>query len=512
MLYDMSWLQPGKIFPPQSEVPRLTRYAQNAMLFDGDHFSDPIIRSRNSLSTLGVDVYAKCAERIQRVIGNFDEVISFPVLLNYQRMMSLKMADLVCGEYPAITGSTVAEDKSIKTARDYTCFDDKLYSTVLDISRYGDALWRVYKDDRNKYTFTCWTPLQWFPIVAQDGTNTVLKHCICWRENKSLDVEHPNWHLYVQEHGTTADTVGAYNMYEYQMTSDGETIESKLSEERIETGLSVCAIFHLKAFSVSDNVYGYDDYMPIDSLLAEIMSRIGQISIILDKHADPNITGPVSMLSYNETTGEYVLNTGKFFAVSPGEEQPKYMTWDGQLSAAFKQLEILINQLYILSEMGAALLGGQDSSVTAISGTAMRFKMINPLAKARRIANSMTRYVRYLFGSVCNPEVDAANISVVWADGLPDDPKENIENAKLASGEAKLIPLEQVIMEFFGRSNAEAKRWIKQIRESEQQQQQPDINHPGPNTGGVNPAKHGSTLGLNAFHSQTNNSGTGDRK
>ena len=102
------------------------------------------------------------------------------------------------------------------------------------------------------------------------------------------------------------------------------------------------------------------------------------------------------MLTLNPKTGEYSLKSGKFYAVSPGEEQPKYMTWDGQLTSAFKQLEFLVNQLYILSEMGAAILGGGDGSGTAISGTAMRFKMVNPLAKARRIANSMTRTVLVL--------------------------------------------------------------------------------------------------------------------
>ena len=523
MLYNLNWLEPGQMFPPQSEVDRLTRYLQNAALFNGDHFGDPVLRSRDGITELPIDVFMKSAEKISQVIGNFDEVISFPTLLNYQRLMSLKMADLVCGEYPTISGVSAEDNKEIKAVRDYTQFDDKLYSTVLDISRFGDAIWRLYRDDNDKDTFTCWTPTQWFPIVAQDGTNSIKQHCLAWRENKSASTTNPDWRLHVQIHGTSKAEVGYYIQREYKLKDDGKTIEKQLSSTKKLTGFPMCAVVHLKAYTITNSVYGYDDYMNIDSIMAEIMARVGQISAILDKHADPNITGPVSMLTLNPKTGEYSLKSGKFYAVSPGEEQPKYMTWDGQLTSAFKQLEFLVNQLYILSEMGAAILGGGDGSGTAISGTAMRFKMVNPLAKARRIANSMTRPVRYLFSSLClEPEVPVENISVFWSDGLPDDPRENIENCKLATGETKMMPLEKAIMEFFGRSNEEALKWIEQIHEEVQANMQnaqagaaedggdgsnsdDDPNKPGPQDGtGVNPAKKGSTTGLNDFHGLQN--------
>lgn len=517
MLYDLGWLEPGQMFPPTSEVPRLTRYMQNAALFNGDHFGDPVLRTRDGVNELPVDVFLKSAEKISQVIGNFDEVISFPTLLNYQRLMSLKMADLICGEYPSISGVTPDDNAAIRRVRDSTNFDDKLYSTVLDISRYGDAIWRMYWDDNEEIdTFTCWTPTQWFPIVAQDGTNTIMQHCLAWRENKSLDADNPDWRLHVQVHGTSKADAGHYMQYEFKLDDDGKTIKERLHAIEVPTGLSRCAVFHLKAYTVTNSVYGYDDYMNIDSILAEIMARVGQISAILDKHAAPNITGPVSMLTLNPATGEYTLGSGTFYAVAPGDEQPRYMTWDGQLSSAFKQLEFLVNQLYILSEMGAALLGGQDGSGTAISGTAMRFKMVNPLAKARRVANAMTRPVRYLFASLCtDPTVDVDGISVFWADGLPDDPRENIENCKLASGETKLMPHEVAIMEYFGRSNEEALQWIEKIKQEtaqnmaavgeDSQNASDDPNKPGPQDGtGVNPLRKGSTTGLNDFHGLQN--------
>lgn len=518
MLYNFDWLQPGKVFPPLCERPRVERYRQNAMLFDGDHFADPSFRIHDPRYEHGIDCYLKCAERISQVIGNFDDVISFPTLLNYQRLMSLKMADLVCGEYPTISGATAKENEALRDVRDVSDFDSKMYSTVLDISRYGDAIWRIYKDYDGRYNFTCWDPAQWYPIVRQDGTNSIIAHCLCWRENKSKDMDKPDWHFHVQIHSCEDDGIGAYEQREYKMADNGQTILDLIRSEDVATGLDRCAIFHLRAFATTNSVYGYDDYMPLDSILAEIMARLGQISRILDKHADPSITGPASMLSVDPHTGEYHLKTGNFFAVSPGEEQPTYMTWDGQLSSAFKQLEFLINQLYILSEMGAALLGSQDGSGQAISGAAMRFKMVNPLAKARRISNSLSRPVRQLFSSLSvDADVEESDlegetlmlpipyrkISVFWADGLPDDPRENIENCKLATGASKMMPLEKGIMEFFGRSNEEAAQWVEAIRNEALDQEDP--NKPGPQDGtGVNPMKKGSVTGLTNFSSPTN--------
>ena len=221
------------------------------------------------------------------------------------------------------------------------------------------------------------------------------------------------------------------------------------------------------------------------------------------------------MLTPDPNTGEFKLKTGKFYAVSPGEDQPNYMVWEGHLESAFSQLELLINQLYILSEMGAALLGSQSSGSQAISGTAMRFKMVNPLAKARRIANALTRPVRKLFAALSD-ELEYSEVSVFWADGLPDDPRENIEMVKLATGQAEIMPLEIAIVEYFNRSNEEAIDWMEQIEERKIKTMEmlakfqapstdPDPNKPGPQDGtGVNPDKKGSDTGLKNFHGSHN--------
>ena len=77
MLTDLSFLAPGQQWPPQSELQRLMDYEKNRQLFENEHAS----------------VYAEPLSRIRRVIGNFEDVIDFTVVVNYQKLITLKLAD-----------------------------------------------------------------------------------------------------------------------------------------------------------------------------------------------------------------------------------------------------------------------------------------------------------------------------------------------------------------------------------------------------------------------------------
>ena len=519
MLYNLDWLNPGRSFPPLVEQPRIERYVQNARLFDNEHFASPLFRHRSGVHVDCVGLYENCCARISQVVGNFADIISVPVLLNYHRFISLKMADLVAGEHPTITGATDEENAKIKWIRDFTNFDEQLYSSVIDISRFGDVPIRFYKDEETDYfTFTIWEATGWYPIIMQDGTNRISKHCLCWLENKQPDIEEQDdWYLHVQIHDVATPEYYEYRVY--HNFGDRNTIGKLVTQKRVETGLDKCDVFNIRAFAVSGTVYGYDDYVPIDSCLSEIITRVSQISAILDKHADPSMTGPPTMLRKNQATGEFYLEHSKFYVVADNDQKPEYLTWDGQLNAAFQQLEFLINQLYILSEMGAALTGGVDGSGNVVTGAAMRFKMVNPLAKARRVSNALTYAVRRIFSIIGSnlPDIDPKtgepssgedtplpfnHISVYWEDGLPDDPREQIENCKLATGETKMIPLEDGLMTYFKKSSEEAKKLAEKVRESTpltDASLDPSATHggenpnkPGPQDGtGVNPQKKG---------------------
>lgn len=119
--------------------------------------------------------------------------------------------------------------------------------------------------------------------------------------------------------------------------------------------------------NTSDTCWGHDEYAPMDPILAEIWARLGQVAIILDKHARPDMYGDISMFVQNKT-GQWKLNTGRGegYPVPPGGLAPGYITWDGQLSACFNELDLLLKQLYKVSEMGPIFeaASGQSKSST----------------------------------------------------------------------------------------------------------------------------------------------------
>ena len=75
MLYNLNWLQPGKLFPPEKEKERLQRYRDIEFIFSNDVWG------------LNDNTYNEAARRITRVIGNFESFISFPVLFNFQKLI-----------------------------------------------------------------------------------------------------------------------------------------------------------------------------------------------------------------------------------------------------------------------------------------------------------------------------------------------------------------------------------------------------------------------------------------
>ena len=462
MLHNLDWLKKGEPFPPTSEAERIKRYKANDKFFAGEHFK----ASKGSL-------YHEYAKRISRVVDNFSDFVSFPVLLNYQRLMALKTADLVCGEYPTITGKSDSATKVITQIREETDHDLKTYASVIDLCRYGDTIWRIYKDRKSsKHTYTVWDIKDWFPIVSQDGTYTIEKHVLAWVVEIS---DNEYWdELHVQIHEEGFYTYKVFNISKTHVITVNEDFSRVIgkqiaADKRVSTSIDGNAVIHTRNLYTSGTVFGYDDFSNIDPIIAELMTRIAQVSSILDKHANPSMTGPVSLLKKDPKTKELMFETGDYYGVNVNEEKPQYLTWEGQLNFAFDQVKLLINQLYILSEMGSALLGaGGSESGQAISGTAMRMKMANPLSKARRISNLLTSPTKALIEKVSSlgyTGVNRKDISIVWKDGLPSDPREVVDLAKAATGEPHLMPLKTAIIEYFERTEAQADEWIDKLDE-----------------------------------------------
>ena len=434
MLTDLTFLDEGRKWPPVEESARLRRYEENKKLFEGYHH----------------DVYESALKRIERVIGNFNEIVSFTTVLNFQKLMSLKIADLLFGEPPIIQSD---DQESVDWIKERSDLVNTSFMTAIDVSRYGDGVLYVREEDGNGI-IDITQPNMWFQVVSPDNVKKVQYHVLAWQEKNKLIVQ-------IHDKGSIDSRI--YNL------SDQSFIKNLESSEIINTGLNDFAVIPVHNIITSDRCYGIDDYGDIDSIVSEIMVRVGQINKILDKHAAPSMQGPASALERDPVSGEWRLKMGTYIPLESGDNKAEYLTWEGELTANFTMIEKLVNFLYTISEMGSAIFGDTNTRSGQIaSGSALRRLMVSPLAKVNRI--------RMRFDPALKKAIDLASqiggkgvksltdkeISITWQDGLPGDPKEESEIIKdrIESG---TMSVRRALMQYDGMSEEDADNELEAI-------------------------------------------------
>lgn len=415
MLTDLSFLNIGRDWPPPSEQPRMERYFRNRQLWDNKH----------------TEVYGDWWRVLREEYG-----ISHEILFNFHKRVSTLWADLVFGDPPNfIAGEqNSAEQDTIKRIVEDTQFHTVGYENVLDVSRYGDALIKL-RLRGNKAYIQAQSPAIWYPVVSLDDQREVIYHVFAWSFEDRPGESDANQYLRVEIH----DKGRIFNRL-HQLKNDkiGERVElaaffpSRLEEE--ETRLDTFMIFHVPGLRASDEFFGKDDYLDIDSTILEYMARNAQISRVQDQHSDPNLSGPEDLMRRNPVTGAYELKVGgKYFPVPPGEDRPEYLVWDASQENQFKFMDNLKRDLYEVSETTPTAFGNSETGY-AESGTSLRLRMVPPLAKAQRVRLRFDSVIKDLLIRAAELESawggDAAvpeSVNIAWEDGLPRDPREEAE-------------------------------------------------------------------------------------
>jgi len=406
VLTNLDWLGSGKPYPPTGEQARIERYCENRKLFETNH----------------AEAWREEFDRIARRLRKSPNEVR--TILNYQQLLSKKTADFVCSEPPTLEFEGGAD--SIEKILERQRFSTRLYEGIIDVSRYGNAIPKIV-DNR----LTTVAPEYWFPIVSQSDLKEIVQHVIAFPTD--FDEKGEAKELYVEVHNAGSVETRHYN-YSGQTKLIGELKEVGTVTE---TNLDGFAVFPLFNVTHSGSIYGLDDYTIINSLVRQIMWRLHCADNVLDKHSDPSMSGPASALDFDEQTGMYYLNLGNYFKRDRSDDPDiSYVTWDGNLTANLSEIEMLFNQLYILSEMGAAFLEG-NSSGSANSGTALKLRLVAPRIKAQRIVGINDTTVRDIILALCKANgmtVDSNALNLVWNDGLPDDPVEDANRRAVETG------------------------------------------------------------------------------
>lgn len=462
LISSVDFLQTGKQFPPDDRdtKERFRMYEQNLKLFNGEH------------GEVG-GIFDDDLKRLRRVVGNYDEVIDFVTLLNYHKLISIKTADLVFGEKPLISCN---DKETIEQIEENTLMFNKFYENVIDVSRFGNGIFYIYQDE-NYGNFDTGQPRMWIPVVDPNNYKRITNHVIAYiskdNNKRYLNAQIHYKGYYERKVFEMGDDVkfnkimtDVYGRTLINQDGGSTTIGRLIEEETIETGLSDFAIQVTNNITTSDCMTGHNDYDDINSLVCALMVRVGQIEKILDKHSSPSVNAPSSAAEKDPETGEWTLKMGNvFFRDSNDDPATEYITWDAQLEANFKQIEVLLNQLYVISEMGATLLGGEEKGGNNLSGRALKFKMISPLAKAKRITMQLDPVIKKVIRLISSlggeyiKDLSNESIEIKWQDGLPNDKLEEAEiiEKRINSG---TISKKTVLMEYDQMSEEKAEEEI----------------------------------------------------
>jgi hypothetical protein len=409
-LTDLTFLKEGAGWPPKGEKKRLERYEQNRLLWRGEH---------------------------DRVYGDWwrvlreDKAASLELVFNWHRRISTLWADLLVGEPPRFLAVGVEEQRALDriTGKAENAFVTTLYEVALDVSRYGDGLLKVRLSEDGAEVVGQ-PPSYWFPVVSPDDLRRARAHVLAWefeREGKRyLRAE-------IHERGRIENRL--YALEGGRISSRAPlTYASPGRNEIEETGVEDFLVVPVAGLRATDELFGVDDYGDLDSVVQTLEVRAGQVNRILDKHSDPSMYGPPDYAGVDERTGEPRFEAGgRYFEVDEGGTPPGYVTWDGQLDAQFKEIEALLEQLYVISETSPAAFG-QLKTGLAESGSALKRLMQAPLAKVARMAMRFEPAARRALRLAA--ELERANgretpeikdVAIQWQDGLPPDPKEQAE-------------------------------------------------------------------------------------
>lgn len=445
MLTNLDFLEIGNYFPPKTEKKRLNEYRENLALWNGEH----------SL------IYAETLKRLQNYLNRKEAYSQYEIIYNAHRLITLKTADLLSLDNIKISVVDEKKQEILNNILEKNDLNDILYSTAIDMSRYGTGLLFCYKKN-NKIKVDVSQPLFWYKVVNKRNIRDILFHVICIKENIQ---ENGDYNLYCEIHEK-----GKYTTKTLRVV-DGKIVRTIEEEKVYQTGMPDFAIIEANNILSSDRNYGESDYIAIDSIVSEIIVRISQISKILDKFSAPNFSGPASAVKYNHKTEQRELSVeldgAKYIPVEKDDAKVEAITWDSNLDANFRQIELLLNMLYQMSEMSGTLLGdtSQNGNIPT-SGVAYKRRMESTRQKIKRFRIALDKAIRKIIKNVSFGKISEWDLIIEWKDSFEDE-NEKIERLLAANGNKPIISQKRSIVLGNDMDEEEAEKEIEQIFKEE---------------------------------------------
>lgn len=412
MLNDLSFLQQGETWIPETEKDRIALYELNKNLYSNDHLAV-------------LDVLLQVVYPDQEV----NETVK-RVFVNLYRSVSKLWADLLFSEPPKVTH---AKNTDVESYLKKLIENSKLWKiskkVAIDTSRYGNGLYKIRTID-GKVIIEAVSPRLWFPVVNADNVNDILNHVLAYSF-----VEKGVTYLKAEIHHKGKIQHKLFILSEENNKIKEEiplnTLEryAALGEEE-ETGVDDFLIIPVGNFTDSETAFGEDDYTDINPLISQIELHLTKYGKDLEEQGNLKY-GPATAIDEN---GQVAKNSyipmlgGANATVAPG-----VVTWQVQHEAIKEYIAQLMFFFYMVAGISPVMFDPNKTVGSDISGIAMKRLMQRMLSKASGLAGDFDESIKKVFeicGKIENKDLSEFELS--WNDGIVDDIAERVETAQKA--------------------------------------------------------------------------------
>lgn len=467
--YTYNSFQPGEQFPPPADRERISKYKRLKKLFQGRQ----------------AEVYER-ASALLKDTPHAKQLEKLYIAVNLADILATKPADLLVGEPPSFESGLPDSTDEQKAINQYVEENDLIkliHESCVGNGYRGDAWFKVrygYRQDFSevlKLGGVLPDTLALEPIIEHVSAECVFPETsrgnvksfkavniatVEYVVDKKKDVPYLN----VERHAPGYIVYERYRLHEFEGGIDnsygyplqtfliGERVSTGRESDVVETGVPYLLVQHVPYKSVDDDWEGIGGLEKLETLLAAINDRVVQIDYILWKHSDPTAYGP----DIEGADGNQARMGGVYIPVTKDDATPGYMTWDGQLTSAFKELEVLLALVFQISETPQWLFGtvlGENSGGTGTSHTdsgAVKARFLPILSKVNRIRTHYDRAIRDAL-YICQmldvvhggAKFTPVYPTIAWQDGIPKNEKEYAEIMQIRTGNKPTIDVATAI-------------------------------------------------------------------
>lgn len=475
----MSLFKIGEYYPHPDHTERITTYRENKQVWKGDQ----------------MNVFEKKAALLSGRQANL-----VYITVNIAGLICKKSADFLFGETPVFSAGksdNSPEQKAIERFVEENELNITNYESALGNSYRGDSFYKVRWGQ--KYGGMLGEDIDPFRVIieAQNAefvfpqtSPTDANSIICYHVAYPQLVEHTKgeeWILHVESHypgliryskfrmNPVNYTTGTNEVAEWKIYAE---IELDEADRQVVTGVAAPLIIHVPNYSTDDDWRGIDDISEHHGIFDEINNRLSKIAEILDKHSDPAMAVPQGAMTEDEN-GQPIFHAGRdkiFEVLDKSEVIPQYITWNGQLDAAFKELERLLDYLLMNAEIPPVALGRDNSGTSGASGISVKMRMNSLLSKINRKRQYYEKGLKHLLfvaqqleHAQSDEKLDYTPVIpfIKFKDGLPDDDLETATIAQIKTGGKATQSQLSAIMEVHGYTEERAQLELDRIREEE---------------------------------------------